>query len=578
MPRFSRMRTEALEALAQELRFAPPEAIERNLERIEALVTEIDPSTAYPLDWAAFKITAFRRESAGTPVTVPGKDLLADLPSLAERLSAQTRTAETALSARGAIDRAALCARWRVSPKTLERYKREGLVGRRAVGASGKPKLVFMPTMVAGFERRHADLIGRAAGFSRMGTSLEVRLVRRAARYRRRFGCSLNQIALRLSERFGRSHEAVRQLLRRAAREHEGAPEFGNQGAMTAHQRAVALRAVERGVDPATIAARWHRSRRAVARGVLVARSDRLWSLIDSGELRPPEDSDRETEGVETLLASPPVAAGLGAPGHTDLLELIRSGRARAVIVGVEESARARAIAALLRRAARAILDRPRSVPSAATIDLAESSLRWATLLKVELMRSQIPLVIETLDGLLGGPLEQMPGGLTSAALRDLIVTAFSALGDAVDQFEPSKGGRHAPSRLAAPVTLGITRAATRWMRAAPLGPGLVQPHGIARAAGRLLPGVYVPDWALRASRWQAWLWPDRRIRATLDSIDPRTSSLLQRRFGWGGNAPATLGQLARESGTTLARITIAERRAVRTALHAARTGTPPRP
>ena len=573
MPRFSRLRIAALEELAHELRFAPPEALERNLDRIETLAAEIDPSTAYPLDWIAFKVTAFRRELPGAPVTIAGKELLAELPALSERLSAAARLDAATLASRGAIDRASLCQRWQVSPKTLERYKREGLIGRRAIGEFGKPRLVFMPVPVAWFERAHSDLIGRAASFSRLGIELESRIVRRAARYQRRFGCSLNQIAKRLADRFDRSHEAVRQLLKRARRDHDNAPEFRELGLMTSKQRATALRAVARGIDPALIAARWKRPRSAIARATLVARADRLWSLLDTGQLRAGADLIGTSADDTRLFSSEAVSTGLGGVGHTDLLDLIRSGRVRSVIVGVEEHARARARAVLLHRAATMILAMPRSAPTAAAVDSAETSLRWAILLKAELVRSQIPLMIETLEGLLGGPLEELPGGLNASAMKDLIATSFGALAEAVDQFDASKAGRQNQARLAAPATLGITRAATRWIRAssAPNRGVPARSPGVLRAAGRLFPGVHILDWTLSVSPWRSWLWPDPRMRATLLKLDPRERTILERRYAWTGLAPASLDALARELGAATARLTTLERHAIRSALKAVR-------
>ncbi len=573
MPRFSRMRIAALDELARELRFAPPEALERALERIESLVAELDAANSYPLEWAAYRVTGFRRESSGAPVTVPGRDLLSDLPALAERLSTAARFDASDLAGRGALDRAALSARWRVSRKTLERYKAQGLMGRRALGPLGRPRVVFMPEVVGWFERAHADLIARAAGFSRLGEELESRMVRQAARYQRRFGCGLNQTAKRLADHFGRSHEAVRQLLKRAERTHEGAPRYSTPGPLTRRQRAAALRAVARGIDPAAIAARWHRPRTAIARAVLIGRSDRLWSLIESGDLRPAAASGEAPGHGEQPSAAGVVGVGLGAPGQTDLLEFIRAARIRSVIVGVEELARATAMGTLESRSASTILSMSRSAPTAAAVDQAETSLRWAVLLKVELMRSQLPLLIDSVEGLVGAPLETLPMGLTSASLKGLLTACLQALAEAVEQFDVRKSGRLVPARLAAPATLGVTRAATRWIKAFTAGSS--EPHAkpklIPRAAGRLLAGVPIPDWTLRVSPWQGWLWPDARVRPALPELGPRDREILERRFAWGGRPPVTITELAGELGTTTARVSTMERRAIYAALREAR-------
>src|ERR1043165_3443217 len=141
MPAFTKLRISALDDLARQLRFAPAETLRRQLERTRTLAAEIDPAIAYPEDWIVFRITGYRPEIA-EPAAFPGGALLADVSGLVERLSAAAKVSQSELDAARHLGLDALCARWRVSRKTVERWRRMGLVALRVRGARGKPRLL----------------------------------------------------------------------------------------------------------------------------------------------------------------------------------------------------------------------------------------------------------------------------------------------------------------------------------------------------------------------------------------------------------------------------------------------------
>ena len=83
-------------------------------------------------------------------------------------------------------------------------------------------------------------------------------------------------------------------------------------------------------------------------------------------------------------------------------------------------------------------------------------------------------------------------------------------------------------------------------------------------------------DWTRRLGSWQAWLEPDARIRPALPALPEALRTLLERRQGWDGGPPRTLAELAAELDTTRAHIARLEHRAIREALHAARSKDAP--
>lgn len=651
MPPLPRLRSPVLIELERQLRFAPAEALRRHLERVETLASEIDPARSYPEDWVAFRVTGYRsstptsvtpgvtpkgavgemssalarsarpkpstarRPDAPTPSVAPsspplitGPVLLADISALAERLSdAAGLTWSEARDHDQALDADDLCARWKISRKTLERCRRAGLPARRVAVDKGLSKLAFLPAVVKHFEKTHAPRLNRAASFTRIDDRTREAMLRRAARYRRRFNCSLNQVARRLADRYDRSHEAVRQLLMREEAKSAGSvpaspdrPSFDRRPPLRERQRRIILRAWRRGIDASDLASRFRLSRGAVNRALVVERARLLTTLLDSSLVDIPGSPIFERPDARDVLLSPPAArTNLIFHPPTDLLAWVEAARIRPAVPARDEQQRITAYHFLRARSARLIRDLDPHHPSGSAIDDVETSLRWAVLLKALLIRSQLALLVETFEGRFARPLEE----LRSADLLILIRASLAELSEVADHHDPSKGGR-----LAAPAGLALNRLAARWLKDGPaafsvpvtgrvfetgrgsssltahpssLNPSSRTPSGIHRATPRLRPGVLIPDWTRSIATWQSWLDPDPRIRALCirepghtaePPIEPQFISVLTARYGWGGSPPLTHTQLAELLKLPLVHAARLERRAIRAALAAARS------
>lgn len=572
MPPLPRISAPALSRLAEQLRFAPRDAILRDLDRIEALGPEIQPGGSYPEDWIVYRVTAFRADADGAD-PVPGTALLADLSALAERLSVAARLTSADLAGRS-LTLAALSERWGVSPKTIERLRRKGLIARRVVDEGGKWRLAFMTHVADAFAHRNQDAIERAAGYSRMDEATRKRVIRCAALYRRA-GLTLNQAAWRISRRYARSHETIRQQLirhdqRRAA---SGSQIFGWRGPTRREEAALALDRAGEGLEPRRAAVALKRSAASVRRGINLVRADRLRSL----SLRPGPHGPLSLSGGP--LDVPHSSTDLGAPGIEDLLGFIEGARRREVPLGVVERARAAAYRDLLARAGAWTASLDAAFPSAEALDLIETALRWAARLKAELVRAHLVLVIQTIEERASLRLEDQ----RAARAVELIELGLHAAARAVDAFDPSRGGR-----LAAPVTLIVTREVARWTKDAPATQG-DQP---GRAQGRLSRGTPFPDWTRAVSPWQEWLEPRADVRAGRDRVSDEARRAMGLRMGWpewvesdrrsakgsGSDSlrPRTCAEIAAITGLSTTGAARLERRAIREAIGAAH-GEPPR-
>ncbi len=538
MPRLSRLRVRVLEELAHELRFAPPEAARKHLVRAEELAAEVlgdlagGRVLAYPRPWVLFRLTGLTGVAVASgddePETIAAEALLADLSALVERLCVAAKlTVRDTTGGPGAwLGVPELCERWGVTRKTIERHRRAGLIARRVLVGKGRARLLFSEKTVRAFEAAQT---------------------RRAPERR---GTGSGDVSAQPPRRRRSSREALDQL--------------------------------EDGVSLSEIARETSRSRSNVQRLALSARADRLVSilpLLAPAKTHEPFVADLLRRQAR-VLAAEPARRGLGAPLPIGVDAILDAAASHGVILGAVERARAEAYACLKARAHAAILALPRERPRVQDqqlddgsirlgLDRIETDLRWAARLKVELVRQELPLVVRTVENVLAPiTLRSLPPAMAEQVMGEALAQAV----EAVEHFDVSKGGR-----LAAPVGLAVTRAATTWRR--------THAHWLsAHAQGKSVPtgtrAVAVPrspdaldavargggpssDLARRVCPWQAWLEPPVPDGLAWDELADDARRVLICRMGWadpstgesgeagggGGGEPRTLDETAEVLG-----------------------------
>ncbi len=583
MPRLPTLRTRVLQELARQVRFQSEDAARRQLGRAEQLALQLlgeqaaDAPAAYPEDWVVFRITGLRTETGGDVVV--REALLSDLPALIDRLSAAAKLTQADLDdeekVRGKAGntggRAAsatranlwlsvedVCARWKVSRKTLERYRRLGLVSRRVMLGRGRERVVYGERQVRAFERVHGKRVEQAGAFARRDVESRERVVRRAARYRERLGWSLFKCAQRIAARDGRSVEGVRKLLMA----HDARAErtiFGAPGVLDSEQKGLVERTSKRGGNMSAVAGRVRKSRATVYRVVGERRVDRLREL----DLRVPAGGAavfERADAAEVLLGHGAASDGIGRRGAMSVGELLRMAAERDPEPAAHEQARATAcwylvwraelgVAQLARHGARVRASAKRDVGRGEGVEAIETWLLWASRLRAEMVRSQVPLLVRAIENQTGRSVGEIPG----SALRELCEIGLDAVIDSADRFDPFKGGR-----LAAPVGVAVGRAVSHWLRH-----GREELGAPGRAMARVdMEQLALPDWARRVHPWQEWLEAPLGVREKLGAIAERERRVLEMRYGWGG-PPRTVEDVAKELGTTATRVAAMQRRAV---------------
>jgi len=524
VPALSAPRTRPIARLGDELRFAPRHALLAHIDNIEELAALADEEGVYPEDFVVFRVTGYRPEIE-RPELIGGEDLLGDLSALGERLCESARLRERDLDSFETIDE--LAARWRVSRKTIERYRRLGLVARRVDRGSGRRAIVFTPRAVELFESRHAQRLGRAASFTRVNDADRARVVRWARRYRGALGWSISRACDRIAQRLGRSRECVRAALA-AHDESASDPIFARAARADERERRAMIERWMRGERPGTIGARFGRESRSVTREINRARHA---LILGSGVL------DELAGGApdDAALGASPVVEGLCVEPPRTLGALVSMMRRDAPAVVYEQTARAAAARTLAARCAQTAARIDHGAPSGRALDEIETAMRWIMLLRIALVRSQAALVLATLESRLGGRVET----LGPARAGEILLDAIDAAYDSVRRYDPGGGGR-----LAARVGLALSRHASRLRDVA----ATAEPGKAGRGIGADAPA---PDWP--AHLWARWWWlrPQPTTLARLGTLDTQDRALIEARTGAHGQRPITLAELGERLGTT---------------------------
>jgi len=554
MPPLPKLRTPALAKLAEQLRYTPRAALMRDIERTEELASDVNAEQSYPLEWVVFRISGYRTE-LDAEVVVSGKDLLGDLSAFVERLCAQAGLRVDEHDAREYVAVEALEREWGVSRSTINRHRRRGLIARRVLGPDGRPRLIFIRSVVERHESRRQGELKRAASYTRIEEGDRERMVRRARRYRESCDLSLNEAALRLSRRFGRSHEAVRQILRRHD-ERSSEPIFEDGGPLTDRQRRVIVRASARGLEPGEIAKRFRRSSSLVRRVIADMRAERLRGLLEGGALAIPTSARLRDE---VWLEAPAARVGLSVDIERDVLDLVSLARTQGRPDAEREASLSRAYHGLRARAEGVIRALPAHGASSAQVDRAETDLRWAGLVKLALAREQMVTILRAIEDRAGCRAERV--GATG--LAELMLEGLQRLGSAIDHFNPERGGR-----LAGATSVAVGRALGKHPQIQ-----RIRSRSTGAASSKLV-SLDVGDWRGRVVVWWSDFGPDPRLCVALDRLPQEQARLLAERYGLRGQAPRTLAEVASERGRAPMHVARREREALRCGLRLARLAT----
>ena len=297
----TRYRHPALRQLTEQLtRFSPIDVRVQQVDRAENLVTELDEATEYTYPELVEKITGYRSDKY-PDLKIDGATVIHDIRLLVEDLSA---------SANLPVDQAGeqvltvedLSKKYNVSTKTVDRWRKRGLVSRR-FKFGNRTRVGFLNSSVERFVTEHEDEIQRGTRFSQLSDDEREDIVLRARKYARTGACP-SAVSERLARHFGRSPETIRYTLKKYDADHPENAIFPNaHEQLSDDQRTEIYNRYRRGTSVDLLAGEYCRTKASIYRIVTEERARLLFDqpidFMDNAVFRSP-NADRE------ILCQPP--------------------------------------------------------------------------------------------------------------------------------------------------------------------------------------------------------------------------------------------------------------------------------
>jgi len=260
-----KIKSPSLAQLLMQIRFTPERKRRKELAAAERLYSLIDVQKQYPYDFVCFHITGFHSQGTNQEM-MDGRDLLDDLYVFISKLSGKLATPVREESER-IYTADELAERFNVSSKTIDRWRRRGLLARKFIFPDGGRRFGFVESSVETFAREHPRLVARAGNFRRLSDSQRRQVVRQARSLAAKTTLSRYQITKQLAEKLGIAQETARYTLQEYEQNHPDKPVFRRPlGRIRPTEAAELFRLHKQGVSVRQLMRRFDRSRSSVHR------------------------------------------------------------------------------------------------------------------------------------------------------------------------------------------------------------------------------------------------------------------------------------------------------------------------
>ncbi|MCH5374195.1 MAG: RNA polymerase subunit sigma-70, partial [Planctomycetes bacterium] len=298
----------------QQVRFAPRLKKLEQLERAERLLVEIDPLKTYSYEYLCFRITDYRPELS-PQMTLSGEEARHDVRLFVEDVSdaADICVSDLPEQVHTVED---LSRMFHVSPKTISRWREQGLVSRRLIFDGGRKRLGFLQSSVDRFVSVNLRRVKRGEQFSHLTRTERSEIVDRARRLANA-GAGQSETARRIAKHMNRSVETIRYTLKQFDRKHPDLAIFpDNSGPLTEDMKEKIYQEYRRGVPISDLSSRHHRTRNSIYRVANEMRAKRIQELpLDFIHNEQFERSDAEPEILGPLPESDMAVKRARVPG-----------------------------------------------------------------------------------------------------------------------------------------------------------------------------------------------------------------------------------------------------------------------
>ena len=261
-----RIKSQPLAQLLMQIRFTPESKREALLDSAEELLAIIDKTKDYPFDFVCFRITGFHPKGDEVQQLIKGDELCEEMRIFIARLSGrlarpvgkQTEKVHTVEE---------LAEMFGVATKTIRRWQKRGLMGRKYLFDGGIKRVGFLQSRVDKFIKDNPGLIGRAKSFRIMTPAERRKIIKRAGKLAADTPLSRYQIIERTAAEAGRSHETIRYMLSDYEKAHPEKPMFKKPaGVIDSAQAAEIYRLFRQGCAVSDLMKRFNRGKSSIYR------------------------------------------------------------------------------------------------------------------------------------------------------------------------------------------------------------------------------------------------------------------------------------------------------------------------
>ncbi len=537
----SKYNNPAMKQLAdQQVKYAPHDVKLAQMDRAEALLTEIDLEQEYQYPEICKQITTYRSEIY-PDLMINGSDVMHDVRCFIEDLS-ESAEIDVEDVEEDVFTVQDLSKKFNISTKTVDRWRDKGLVSRR-FRFNGRMRVGFLKSSVDRYLQNNKGHVARSMNFSQLSDEDREEILRRARRLARYGGCPA-EISRRIARHMNRSPETIRYTLKNFDRENPELAIFPNAPEkITDQQKRDIYNSFRRGIPVDKLARRYCRTKASIYRIISEARAARLHAqTIDymysdefdqSGAekviLGPAPEVDKSNEKVRTPPGLPPYLASLYSIP---------------LLTREEEAYYFRKLNFLKYKAAQIQEKLDPNRPKARDMDQIEKLLDESTDVKNFLIRSNLRLVVSIAKRHI------RPGG----NFFEMVSDGNMSLIRAIEKFDYTKGNKFS--------TYASWAIMKNYARSIPAE---------YKVLDRFRTGndeLFFQSTDERESQYREELINQKQhavIMSILDQLDGREKDILIYRYGLNArNEPQTLEQVGDRFGVTKERIRQLESRALK--------------
>jgi RNA polymerase primary sigma factor len=427
-----------LAQLLMQLGFTPQRQRRKQVASAERLYALIDKDKEYPFEFVCFRITGYHPKGLHGHPLIKGDQLAEDLRIFIAKLSGQVAL-PVAEQAQKVYSTEELAAKLDVSTKTIDRWRKRGLLARKFIFDDGKKRLGFFQSTVDKFLAKDPNLLTKAKSFVRLTNKEKQLITKQATALAAKTKMSRRQVIDRIVKQTGRARETVRYTILNYEKANPGKIAFGKPpGVVSPTQAAELYKLFKQGCSIEELMGRFHRSRSSIYRLINVRRAKAILTkrieFIPSDEFLEDGAKDKIL-GKPMEAVKPPSKRGaqpFEIAGESLLPEYLQTLKDTPVLNREREIELFRRYNYLKYLASTARVGMKRTRASSSRLKEIENCLAEAETIRKMIIEANLRLVISIATK-----------HLTSGAnLSDLVSEGNFALTRAVESFDYTRGSR----------------------------------------------------------------------------------------------------------------------------------------